>query len=89
MIELHSKYASMAEVSLFGVYGFQSKAILLMANGKPEAANYHQERKLDALDTALTLAAEMPELTPELLMFAIQENKHREALSLIEMQQTV
>jgi Flp pilus assembly protein TadD len=86
LIELHRAYASVAEIAFFSIYGFQAKAILLASEQKPAAADFHQRRKEESLATALTLADEMPELLPELLLFAIQEKKNLEALELIDKQ---
>lgn len=84
LIELNRDYASTAAVALFAAYGFQAKGILLQAEGNPKAAEYHQTRKGQTLDTAITMAADIPELHPELLTFAIREKKSVEALQIID-----
>ncbi len=84
LIELNRDFASIGAVALFATYGFQAKAVLLGAENKPEAAKYHSQRKGQTLDTALTLSAEIPELYPELLQFALRESRHEESLRLID-----
>ena len=84
LIELNRDYASTAAVALFAAYGFKAKAILLREDGNPKSAEYHNQRKKQTLDTALTMAADIPELHPELLTFAIREKRPNEALSLID-----
>jgi tetratricopeptide (TPR) repeat protein len=84
LIELNRDFASIGAVALLATYGFQAKAVLLGAENKPEAAQYHSQRKEQTLDTALTLSAEIPELYPELLQFAIREDRHEESLRLID-----
>ncbi len=84
LIELNRDYASTAAVALFAAYGFKAKAILLREEGHPKSAEYHNQRKRQTLDTALTMAADIPELQPELLTFAIREEMPNEALALID-----
>lgn len=84
LIELNRDYASTAAVALFAAYGFKAKAILLEQEGNPKAAEYHHRRKQQTLDTAITLAADIPEFHPELLTFAIREELPNESLGLID-----
>jgi tetratricopeptide (TPR) repeat protein len=84
LIELNRDYASTAAVALFAAYGFKAKAILLREEGNPKSAEYHNQRKRQTLDTALTMAADIPEMHPELLTFAIREELPNEALALID-----
>ena len=84
LIELNRDYASTAAVALFAAYGFRAKAMLLQADGNPKSAEYHDQRKQQTFDTAMTMAADIPELHPELLAFAIREELPNEALSLID-----
>jgi tetratricopeptide (TPR) repeat protein len=84
LIELNRDYASTAAVALFAAYGFKAKSILLSEEGNPKSAEYHTQRKEQTLDTALTMAADIPELHPELLTFAIREELSNEALALID-----
>ncbi len=84
LIELNREYASTAAVALFAAYGFKAKAMLLEQDGNPKSAEYHNQRKKQTLDTAITMAADIPELHPELLTFAIREELSDEALSLID-----
>lgn len=83
LIELNRDYASVAAVALFSTYGFQAKALLLQASGNPKAAEYHHSRKTQTLDTALTMSADIPELHPELMLFARKNNRPQDALSLV------
>ena len=84
LIELNRDYASTAAVALFAAYGFKAKAILLEQENNPKSAEYHHQRKQQTLDTAITMASDIPELHPELLSFAIREELSNEALSLID-----
>ncbi len=84
LIELNRDYASTAAVALFAAYGFKAKSILLSEDGNPKSAEYHNQRKKQTLDTAITMAADIPEFHPELLTFAIREELPDEALSLID-----
>jgi predicted Zn-dependent protease len=84
LIELNRDYASTAAVALFAAYGFKAKAILLEQDGNPKSAEYHNSRKQQTLDTAITMAADIPEFHPELLTFAIREELPNEALALID-----
>lgn len=84
LIELNRDYASTAAVALFATYGFKAKAILLEQEGNPQSARYHHQRKQQTLDTAITMAADIPEFHPELLTLAIREELPNEALSLID-----
>ncbi len=83
LIELNNKHASVGAVALFSTYAFQAKSLLLKAENKPQAADFHEKRKLETLDTALTLAKDIPELHRDLITFAIQNGKHDVALSLV------
>ena len=82
LIELNGKHASVGAVALFSTYAYQAKSLLLKAENKPQAAEFHEKRKQETLDTALTLAKDMPELHRDLITFAVQNGKHDEALSL-------
>lgn len=84
LIELNRDYASVAAVALFASYGFKAKAMLLQSDGNPKSAEYHEQRRKQTLDTALTMSADIPELHPELLTFAIREELPNEALALID-----
>jgi tetratricopeptide (TPR) repeat protein len=84
LIELNRDYASTAAVALFAAYGFKAKAMLLQADGNPKSAEYHEQRKQQTLDTAITMAADIPELHPDLLAFAIREELPNEAMALID-----
>lgn len=84
LIELNRDYASVAAVALFASYGFKAKAMLLQADGNPKSAEYHEQRRQQTLDTAITMSADIPELHPELLAFAIREELPNEALGLID-----
>ncbi len=84
LIELNRDYASTAAVALFAAYGFKAKAILLEQEGNPKAAEYHHQRKQQTLDTAITMAADIPEFHPELLTFAIREGLPNESLGLVD-----
>ena len=84
LIELNRDYASIGAVALLATYGFQAKAVLLSAENKPEAATYHNQRKEQTLSTALTLSREIPELYPELLQFTLREQRHEDALRLVD-----
>lgn len=83
LIELNRDYASTAAVALFAAYGFRAKAMLLRADGNPKSAEYHEQRQRQTFETAMTMAADIPELHPELLAFAIREELSNEALRLI------
>ncbi len=84
LIELNRDYASTAAVALFAAYGFKAKAIMLEQDGNPKSAEYHHQRKQQTLDTAITMAADIPEFHPELLTFAIREELPNESLGLID-----
>ncbi len=84
LIELNRDYSSTAAVALFAAYGFKAKAILLEQDGNPKSADYHNQRMQQTLDTAITMAADIPEFHPELLTFAIREEMPNEALGLID-----
>lgn len=84
LIELNRDYASTAAVALFAAYGFKAKAMLLQVEGNPKSAEYHQKRKQQTLDTAITMSADIPELHPELLTFALREKMPNESLALID-----
>ena len=84
LIELNRDYSSTAAVALFAAYGFKAKAMLLQQDGNPKSAEYHNSRMQQTLDTAITMAADIPELHPELLTFAIREELTNEALGLID-----
>ncbi|NQV25870.1 MAG: hypothetical protein HQ518_16040 [Rhodopirellula sp.] len=84
LIELNRDYASTAAVALFAAYGFKAKSMLLASEGNPKSAEYHNQRKQQTLDTAITLAADIPEFQPELLAFAIREELPNEALGVID-----
>lgn len=84
LIELNRDYASVAAVALFATYGFKAKAMLLQSEGNPKSAEYHDQRRKQTLDTAITMSADIPELHPELLTFAIREELPNEALALID-----
>lgn len=84
LIELNRQFGSVANVALFATYGYQAKELLLEDDRKPQAAEFHRKRKLETLSTALTLSAEIPELHPELLNFAVRNGRHEEALRLID-----
>lgn len=83
LIELNRDYASTAAVALFAAYGFKAKAMLLQAEGNPKSAEYHEKRRQQTLDTAITMSADIPELHPELLAFALREQMANESLALI------
>lgn len=83
LIELNRDFASVAAVALFATYGFQAKALLLNSGNEPKAARYHHDRKMQTLDTALTLSADIPELHPELLRFAMRNKRADDALRLV------
>lgn len=83
LVELNRDYASVAAVALFATYGFQAKAVLLETEGKRKAATYHHQRREQTLDTALTLSSEITELYPELLRFAVRNQKQEAALELV------
>lgn len=84
LIELNREYASTAAVALFAAYGFRAKAMLLQADGNPKSAEYHEQRKRQTFETAMTMSADIPELHPELLAFATREELAEEALRLID-----
>lgn len=84
LIELNREFASIGAVALLATYGFQAKAVLLTAENKPKAADYHSKRQQQTLSTALTLAKEIPELHPELLQFTLRENRHEDSLRVID-----
>lgn len=83
LIELNRDYASTAAVALFAAYGFRAKAMLLQAEGNPKSAEYHEQRRKQTLDTAITMSADIPELHPELLTFALREKMANESLALL------
>jgi len=56
----------------------------LEQDGNPKSAEYHHQRKQQTLDTAITMAADIPEFHPELLTFAIREELPNESLGLID-----
>lgn len=83
LIELNRDYASVAAVAFFTTYAFQAKALLLNASDNPKAAQYNHSRKVQTLDTAITLAADIPELHPELMLFARKNNRPQDALAIV------
>lgn len=84
LIELNDQFASVGPVALYATYAFQAKAVMLDAENKPKAADFHSQRKQQTLGTALTLAQDMPEFHRELIVFAMQNQKLPEALALID-----
>ncbi|MDA0283067.1 MAG: hypothetical protein O3B86_06895 [Planctomycetota bacterium] len=84
LIELNRDFASTAAVALFAAYGFQAKAMLLQSDGNPKSAEYHQQRKHQTLETAVTMSADIPELHPELLAFTIRDAMPEKALRLLD-----
>lgn len=83
LIELNDQFASVGPVALYATYAFQAKAVMLNADNKPKAADFHAQRKQQTLATALTLAKDMPEFHRELIIFAMQNQKLNDALELI------
>lgn len=84
LIELNDQFAAVGPVALYATYAFQAKAVMLGAENKPKAAEVHEQRKQQTLATALTLSKDMPEFHRELIIFAMQNQKLSEALTLID-----
>jgi tetratricopeptide (TPR) repeat protein len=83
LLVLNRDFASVAAVALFSTYAFQAKAMLLHSTDKSKAAEHHHRRKMQTLDTALTLSADIPELHPELMRFAMRNQRPDQALRLV------
>lgn len=83
LLQLNDQFASVGPVALYATFAFQAKAILLEGENKPKAADFHTQRKRQTLETALTLAKDMPEYHRDLIVFALQNQKLDEALKLI------
>lgn len=84
LLKLSDDYGSLGSVALFVTYAHQAKGVLLEAERKPKAAEYHFDRKKRTFATALTLAHEIPEWHRELIIFALQEQQQEEAMKLID-----
>jgi len=83
LIELNRDFASVAAVALFSTYAFRAKALLLHSTDRGKAAEHHHRRTMQTLDTALTLSADIPELHPELMRFAMRNKRPDDALRLV------
>ena len=83
LIELHRQHESSGAASLFAVFARQANAMQFTAQGKVQGAQAQNERELDALKTALVLAAEIPEFQRELIQLALSHRLPAEAVRLI------
>lgn len=83
LIELEQDHASSAAVRLASVYAYEALSVRLASQGQRQAAEAHRKRSRVALETAISLAAAIPEFQPELLEFARRYRLHDEALVLV------
>ena len=65
LIALELDHPSDPLVRLTCVYAYEALAVRLAADSRHEAAAAHRDRSARSLETALTLAADIPEFHPE------------------------
>lgn len=84
ILDLYSQNPSSAALALFAFYAHQARRLQLTSESKAAEANAEHGRSLPALQTAATLAAEIPEFQRELLTFAMQFGQAESARSLVD-----
>lgn len=85
LIALELDHPSDPLVRLTCVYAYEALAVRLAADSRHEAAAAHRDRSARSLETALTLAADIPEFHPELLDFAVEYDQAPAALRLVRL----
>lgn len=84
LLELHDQHPSSAAVSLDAIYAFQAKSVRQRTEVKLRAAKVQLEKAEASLQTAVSLAAEIPECHNELIGMAIWFERPDDALKLLD-----
>lgn len=84
LLELHDQHPSSAAVSLDAIYAFQAKSVRQRTELKLRAAKVQLEKAEASLQTAISLAAEIPECHNELIGMAIWFERPDDALKLLD-----
>ncbi len=84
LTELYESNPSSAAAAFFAFYAHQAQWMQRFAENKPDEANQHYKQAIEALQTAATLASEIPEFQREMLVFCIQFKLPDEARELMK-----
>lgn len=84
LLQLHDENPSSAAVSLYAVFAFQAKHVKQRSEGKLRAARVQLDKARTSLQTALSLAAEIPESHRELIGMSIWFEQPEDALKLVD-----
>ena len=84
LLELHDQHPSSAAVSLCSIYAFQAKSVQQRNERKLRAAKVQLEKAEVCLQTAVSLAAEIPECHNELVGMSIWFERPDDALKLLD-----
>ncbi len=85
LIDMELEYSADPAVRLACVYAYEAQAVRLLAIGRHEAAAAHRRRATRSLETAIALAAQIPEFHPELLEFAVEYDQADAGLILLRL----
>ncbi len=84
LLDLHDQHPSSAAVSLYSIYAFQAKSVQQRTDRKLRAAKVQLEKAEASLQTAVSLAAEIPECHNELVGMSIWFERPNDALKLLD-----
>ena len=84
LLELHDQHPSSAAVSLCAIYAFQAKSVRQRSDGKFRAAKVQLEKAEAGLQTAVSLASEIPECQNELISMSMWFERPDDALKLLD-----